>query len=160
MTFLFQYFFFRYRLNNFNCKRSGDFSITERKITKVTQRKLTKQTIGSFITWISAEYIYISLLFEKLLSVLFCILFYLVFFVHVALLVRFVFSSAARLHDYILPISLPLTLLNLKLCQQLKHWHQCMLIKGRRLDNVSAKLTLSNPIFIAHISSCESAYSV
>ena len=34
-----------------------DFSVTdERKITNVTQRKNTKQTIESFIAWISTEY--------------------------------------------------------------------------------------------------------
>ena len=45
-----------------------DFSITgERKITNVTQRKHTKQTIGSYIAWISTEYSSISLLFENLL---------------------------------------------------------------------------------------------
>ena len=37
------------------CITNDDFSITdERKITNVTQRKHTKQTIGSFIPWISA----------------------------------------------------------------------------------------------------------
>jgi hypothetical protein len=45
-----------------------DFSITgERKITNITQRKNTKQTIGSYIAWISTGYSYISLLFENFL---------------------------------------------------------------------------------------------
>jgi hypothetical protein len=44
-----------------------DFSITEeRKITNVAQRRYTKQTIGSFIAWISTEYSYISLLYRLL----------------------------------------------------------------------------------------------
>ena len=44
-----------------------DFSITnERKITYVSQRKQTKQTIGSFIAWISTEFSYISLLYRLL----------------------------------------------------------------------------------------------
>jgi hypothetical protein len=38
---------------------NGDFSITN-------ERKHTKQTIGSFIAWISTEYSYISLLFKQI----------------------------------------------------------------------------------------------
>ena len=46
----------------------GDCSITdEREMTTVAQRKDTKQTIGSFIAWISTEYSYKSLLFEHCL---------------------------------------------------------------------------------------------
>ena len=44
-----------------------DFSITdERKITNVAERKHTKQTIGSFIAWISTEFSYISLHYRLL----------------------------------------------------------------------------------------------
>jgi len=44
-----------------------DFSITdERNISNVAQRKHTKQTIGSFIAWISTAFSYISLLYRLL----------------------------------------------------------------------------------------------